>query len=125
MAQNKKGRLGLGDKKMVGIETIRDEVGWSTFEEMILKNVLNYNVKLENLEDSRWPRKFYIMIFSNSLLLNSNSTSISGEHLQSIDFNSTSISGEHLQSIDFNSTSISGEHSQSIDFNSTSISGEH
>ena len=69
VAQNKIGRLGLGAKKMVGTETIRGEMGWSTFEERILKNVLNYKVRLENLEDSRWVRKVYIMTFSNSLFI--------------------------------------------------------
>ena len=33
VAQNKIGRLGLGAKKMLGTETIRGEMGWSTFEE--------------------------------------------------------------------------------------------
>ena len=52
---------------MFGTETIRDEMGWSTFEERILNNVMNLNVSLENLDDLRWVRKVYIMTFNNSL----------------------------------------------------------
>ena len=46
--QNKIGRLGLGEKRMVGMEAIRGEIGWSTFEERILKSTLNYKIRLEN-----------------------------------------------------------------------------
>ena len=38
-------------------------------EERILKNVLNYKVRLEKLEDSWWPRMVYIMAFSNRLFI--------------------------------------------------------
>ena len=39
---------------MVETNTIRGEIGWSTFEERILKNIQNYNVRLQNVVYSRW-----------------------------------------------------------------------
>ena len=39
----------------------------STFEETILKSALNYRVKLENMQNSKWVRKKHIITFSKNL----------------------------------------------------------
>ena len=67
--QNKIVMFELEALRMVGMEIIRDEMVWSTFEERILKSALKYKVRLENVEDSKWARNIYIMTFSKSILV--------------------------------------------------------
>ena len=57
--QNKVGRVGLGANKFVGIEAIRGEMGWSTFEERVSKGVLKYKARLERMDENRNARKVY------------------------------------------------------------------
>ena len=58
--QNKVGRLGLGANRMVGIEAIRGDMGWSSFEERIFKGELKYKIRLEKMRDVRWAKKVYL-----------------------------------------------------------------
>ena len=57
--QNKVGRIALGANKYVAVEAIRGDVGWSTFEERIMKAVLRYKVRLEKMGNYSWKRKVY------------------------------------------------------------------
>ena len=57
--QNKIGRLALGGNKLEGVESIRGEMGWSTFEERYIKATLNYKVRLEKMGENRWAKKIY------------------------------------------------------------------
>ena len=54
--QNKIGRLALGANKFVGVEAIRGDMGWSTFEERIMKGTLRYKIRIERMNDNRWAR---------------------------------------------------------------------
>ena len=59
--QNKIGRLGLGANRLVGVEAIRGDMGWSSFEErLLIKGKLKFKVRLENMDGNRWARKIYI-----------------------------------------------------------------
>ena len=58
--QNKIGRLGLGANRLVGLEAIRGDMGWSSFEERLFKGKLKFKVRLENMDENRWARKIYI-----------------------------------------------------------------
>ena len=58
--QNKIGRLALGAKKYAAIEALRGEMGWSTFEERIMKGTLRFKVRLEEMDGSRWAKKIYL-----------------------------------------------------------------
>ena len=60
VVQNKIGRLGLGANMLVGIEAIRGDMGWSSFEERLFKGKLKFKVRLENMDGNRWARKIYI-----------------------------------------------------------------
>ena len=55
--QNKIGRLALGANKFVGVEAIRGEMGWSTFDERYMKGKLKYKVRIEKMEENRWVKK--------------------------------------------------------------------
>ena len=59
VVQNKTARLGLGARKFTPTETLRGEMGWSTFEERIQKTKIKYRVRLEYMEENRWPKKIY------------------------------------------------------------------
>ena len=60
--QNRAARLGLGANKYAHSETLRGEMGWSTFEERIKKAKIKFFTRLKYKEDSRWAKK--IMIWS-------------------------------------------------------------
>ena len=45
--------------KLEGVEAIRGEMGWSTFEERYIKAALNYKVRLEKMGENRWAKKIY------------------------------------------------------------------
>ena len=55
--QNKIGRLALGGNKFVGTEAIRGEMGWSTFEERIMKSKLRFKIRIEKMGDNRWVER--------------------------------------------------------------------
>ena len=55
--QNKVARMGLGANKWTAKETLRGEMGWSTFEERIDKAKVKYRMRLEFMELERWAKK--------------------------------------------------------------------
>ena len=55
--QNKIGRLALGGNRFVGTEAIRGEMGWSTFEERIMKSKLRFKIRIERMDENRWVKK--------------------------------------------------------------------
>ena len=57
--QNKMARLGLKANKYAGTETLRGEMGWSSFEERVDKAKIKYKWRLENMNDKRWAKKIY------------------------------------------------------------------
>ena len=59
VVQNKAARGGLGAGKYTPIETLRGEMGWSTFEERIQKSKIKYRVRLEYMNENRWPKKVF------------------------------------------------------------------
>ena len=61
--QNKVGRLALGANRMVGVEAIRGEMGWSSFEERLFKAKLRFKTRLERMGNDRWAHKVYAMTF--------------------------------------------------------------
>ena len=54
--QNKIGRVALGCGKLVGNEAIRGDMGWSTFEERLMKAKLRYKVRIERMDENRWVK---------------------------------------------------------------------
>ena len=54
--QNKVGRMGFGATKMVGVEAIKGDMGWSSFEERLF--IGKFKIKLEKM-DVRWAKKCY------------------------------------------------------------------
>merc|ERR1711911_222220 len=52
-------RLGLKANKYAGTETLRGEMGWSSFEERVDKAKIKYKWRLENMNDKRWAKKIY------------------------------------------------------------------
>ena len=54
--QNKVGRLALGVNKFVGVEAIRGEMGWSTFEERLMKSKLRFKIRIERMNEERWVK---------------------------------------------------------------------
>ena len=59
--QNDIGRVALGASRFVGTESIRGETGWSTFEERIMKSVIIYKKRIENMKEERIVKKIYNM----------------------------------------------------------------
>ena len=52
-------KMGLGANKMVGMEAIRGDMGWSTFEERLFKEKLIFKIRLEKMDEDRWAKKCY------------------------------------------------------------------
>jgi len=59
VTQNKVGRFALGANRYVGVEAIRGDLGWSTFEERHYKGVLAYKVRLERMDNERWVKQIF------------------------------------------------------------------
>ena len=55
--QNKIGRIALGANKYVGVEAIRGDMGWSTFEERLMKSKLRYKVRIDLMNENRWAKR--------------------------------------------------------------------
>ncbi|KAF2357797.1 Immunoglobulin-like domain [Trinorchestia longiramus] len=51
--QNRVERLALGAPKWTAVEAIRGDLGWSLFSEKMVKTVLNYEVRIEQMENKR------------------------------------------------------------------------
>ena len=64
--QNRVGRLGLGANRYVGQEAIRGDMGWSTFEERLMKGQMKYKIRLEQMDNNRWAKKVYKKLGKNS-----------------------------------------------------------
>ena len=64
--QNDIGRVALGATRIVGAESIRGEVGWSTFEERIMKSSVIYKKRIENMKDGRIVKKIYNLYTNKS-----------------------------------------------------------
>ena len=64
--QNRVGRLGLGANRYVVQEAIRGDMGWSTFEERLMKGQMKYKIRLERMDNSRWAKKVYKKLGKNS-----------------------------------------------------------
>ena len=57
--QNGVGRIALAASRYTGVEAIRGDMGWSTFEERLMKNQLEYKIRLERMNNKRYARKVY------------------------------------------------------------------
>ena len=57
--QNKMARSGLGANKIAAVETLRGEMGWSTFKERIEKTKVNYRLRLEFSKNETWIKKIW------------------------------------------------------------------
>ena len=57
--QNKVGRIALGANGYVGVEAVRGDMGWSTFEERLIKTQLKYKIRLEKMQADRLAKKVY------------------------------------------------------------------
>ncbi|KAF2350678.1 hypothetical protein FHG87_018563 [Trinorchestia longiramus] len=62
--QNRVGHLALGAQKWTAL---RGNLGWSLFSERMVKAVLNYKVRIEQMENKRFER-FYDGSFGSQLL---------------------------------------------------------
>lgn len=60
IVQNKIGRLALGARSYTAVEALRGEMGWSTFEERLMKGKLRFKVRLEEMDGARWAKKVYL-----------------------------------------------------------------
>ena len=59
VTQNKVDRIALGANRYAATETLRGEVGLSSFAERITKGVLRYKVRLQKMDGNRWARLVY------------------------------------------------------------------
>ena len=59
ITQNKMARSGLGANKITAIETLRGEMGWSTFKERIEKAKINYRLRIEFSRNETWIKKIW------------------------------------------------------------------
>ena len=59
--QNRVGRVALGANRYVGVEAIRGDMGWSTFDERWMKAMIQYRVRLSKMQYDRWARKVYYL----------------------------------------------------------------
>jgi len=57
--QNKIARVGLGARRFTAVETLRGEMGWSSFNERIMKSKLKYKRRLECMDEQRWVKKIF------------------------------------------------------------------
>ena len=49
----------LGANRYAAVEAIRGDMGWSTFEERLMKNQLKYKARLERMNSKRYAKKVY------------------------------------------------------------------
>ena len=59
VVQNKVGRVGLGANRYTAVEAIRGDMGWSSFDERMMKGVLIYKKRLEDMDECRWAKIVY------------------------------------------------------------------
>ena len=59
IVQNRAARRALGANKHVGMEALRGEMGWSSFEERIDKAKIKYRLRLEHMNEKRWAKKVF------------------------------------------------------------------
>lgn len=64
--QNRVGRVALGANRFVGVEALRGDMGWSTFEERLCKSMLRYKVRLERMDECRLAKQVYVSEFGRS-----------------------------------------------------------
>ena len=57
VVKNKAARVGLRVNKYAPTETLRGEMGLSTFEERVDKAKAKYKMRLEMIEENRWPQE--------------------------------------------------------------------
>ena len=57
--QNKVGRVGLGANKYSAVESIRGDIGWSSFLERMMKGVLIFKKRLQDMNGGRWVKIVY------------------------------------------------------------------
>ena len=55
--QNTMGRWCLGAPRSTAIEALREEMGWSSFQERIVKGKLSFAKKIETMNEERWARQ--------------------------------------------------------------------
>ena len=58
IVQNRAARRGLGTKRHVATEALR-EMGWSALQERKDKTKIKYRVRLEHKNDKRWAKKIF------------------------------------------------------------------
>ena len=66
MGQNRVARMALNAPRYTAIETLRGDMGWSTFRERLIKSTLRYKISLERIADERIARKVYLWNESGS-----------------------------------------------------------
>ena len=57
VVQNKAARVGLRANRYAPTETLRGDMGWSSFEERVDKAKTKYRMRLEVMEENRWPKR--------------------------------------------------------------------
>ena len=57
--QNKVGRVGLGANKYSAVESIRGDIGWSSLLERMMKGVLIFKKRLQDMNGGRWVKIVY------------------------------------------------------------------
>ncbi|KAF2356116.1 hypothetical protein FHG87_013128 [Trinorchestia longiramus] len=65
--QNRVGHLALGAPKWTAVEAVRGDLGWSLFPERMVKAVLNYKVRIEQMENKMWVKQIFDWNLSESL----------------------------------------------------------
>ena len=58
--QNKVGRLALGANKYACVEAVRGDMGWSMFAERLTKAVLMFKIRMERMNENRWPKRVHV-----------------------------------------------------------------
>ena len=67
--QNRAARLGLGANRYAPSETLRGEMGWSSFGERINKAKIKYFSRLKYMEETRWAKKIMRWRQENSKMI--------------------------------------------------------
>ena len=60
VGQNRVARMALNAPRYAAVESLRGDMGWSTFRERLTKATLRYKIRLERMDDTRLARQVYL-----------------------------------------------------------------
>ena len=61
--QSKLSRVALGASGYAAVETLRGDMGWSTFSEKCMKGCIGYKIRIKRMSNKRWVKKAYMIMW--------------------------------------------------------------